>query len=315
MDCWKKLPDKFILRLKEIIKPEDLNSVLQSYCTPKPLTIRVNTLKITKDSLKEKLQSENLNITEIDGINNAFIVLADSALKLTGLESYKQGLFYIQNISSMLPALILNPKPNELVLDMAAAPGNKTTQLSQMMDNSGEIIANDISRQRLFKLKAITKQLGVTNVKTLQIPGEYIWKKYPNYFDKVLVDAPCTMEGRFNPNSQESFKDWSTKKVKVLSHLQKRLLKSAFYAAKPGGVIVYSTCTISPEENEEVIDEIIKEEKEHIYVEEIKISDLKTHALTSWKNKSFSDEIKKTLRINPSNTMEGFYVAKIKRLS
>lgn len=316
MNCWQTLPEKFIKRIQEIIPSDEQRNVLESFCQDKPVTIRVNTLKTDKQKLKEILTQHNIQTDDILWYNNALIITSKLTRMLTDLDIYNHGLFYIQNLSSMLPALILDPKEGEMVLDIAAAPGSKTTQMAQMMNNKGNIVANDISKQRIYKMRIILEQQGVSNVRILQIPGEHIWKKYPNYFDKVLVDAPCTMEGRFKALWPDTFKDWSTKKIKVLSYLQKRLLRSAFYATKPGGIIVYATCTLEPEENEEIIDWLLNEEKEHVSVENISINGLQTEpSLISWKNKIFHEEIKRTLRILPSKIMEGFYVAKLRRIN
>ncbi|HSW89144.1 MAG TPA: RsmB/NOP family class I SAM-dependent RNA methyltransferase, partial [Candidatus Saccharimonadales bacterium] len=228
---------------------------------------------------------------------------------------YKEGLLYIQSLSSMIPALVLNPHPKELVLDLAAAPGSKTTQMATMMRNTGILVANDISRARMYKLKANVANQSVTNTTFLNLPGQFIWKKYPEYFDRTLVDAPCSLEGRINCYDPKSYQDWSPKKVDLLSQKERFLLRSAISATKPGGIIVYSTCTLSPEENEEVIDWILKKEGDAIDIEPIEIKGLKSdEPIMQWRKQTFNPRIKNTLRIFPSSTMEGFFVAKIRKL-
>ena len=234
---------------------------------------------------------------------------------ITELSVYKEGKVYIQSLSSMIPALILSPTKDDVVLDMAAAPGSKTTQMAMMMNNGGQIVANDMSHERLYKLKANLAQQSVTNTTCSHSAGQSLWQRYPEYFDKVLLDAPCSMEGRFDGTDPETFDDWSTKKIKRLSKLQKWLLRSAVSATKVGGTIVYSTCTLAPEENEEVINWILEKEARTVQLEDISIEGLEMmNGLTSWQDKQFTPELTKTKRILPSNTMEGFYIAKIKKI-
>ena len=235
---------------------------------------------------------------------------------LTASDLYSQGFFYIQSLSSMVPPLVLNPQPGEKILDLTAAPGSKTTQIAMLMKNTGEIVANDKSTIRNYKLTANLKIQGVKNTKVENLPGQILWKKYPECFDKTLVDVPCSMEGRINLADEKSYEDWSTNKIHYLEEVQKFLLRSAISATKPGGEIVYSTCTLAPEENEGVIDWLLIKEKGKVIVEDIDLtfSD-KSSSLTRWNNKIFSKEIKKTLRIFPSFLMEGFYIAKLKKLS
>jgi tRNA (cytosine49-C5)-methyltransferase len=311
----QSLPEEFIKRIQEIIPSEKQKAVLSSFSNSKPISIRINKLKTDKNTITGMFTSLGIKTNNIAWYDDALLVTSASKQQLTQLSIYKNGYFYIQNLSSMLPVLILDPKPEEKILDIAAAPGSKTSQIAEMMNNTGEIVANDISRQRLFKLKAIINQQGITNVKILQIPGEYMWKKYPNYFDKVLVDAPCTMEGRFQTQYENSFKDWSLKKIKILSLLQKKILRSAFYASKPGGTIVYATCTLSPEENEKVIDWLLTEEKGHIRIESINKKFKGDKPIMEWHNNTFHESLEKSLRVLPSDTMEGFFVTKLYRLS
>lgn len=307
------LPLGFVDRLKHITPEDKLKEVVETYNIEKPLSLRINTLKTDSKMVLGFLTSQKIKFKNVSWYSDALIVDRSEKTKIVESFLYKEGYVYFQNLSSMLPAVIMDPKPNEKILDIAAAPGSKTSQIAQMMQNTGEIIANDISRQRLFRLISVIKTLGITNVKIMQIPGEHIWKKYPNYFDKVLTDAPCSMEGRFRLNDPKSYKDWSLKKIKVLSFLQKRLLHSAFYAVKPGGIIVYSTCTLGPEENEEVIQYLL--DKESGYVEVINTEIKFDESIKKWKNKTFDKAIGKTIRIFPTQEVEGFFVAKIRRLS
>lgn len=305
------LPQDFIDRLPNIVPPAIFDTVMRSFSQLKPTTFRVNHLLPSSQEIIAIMKENNILISPIAWYEDAFSTTS-STRELTALSAFKEGKFYIQGLSSMIPALVLNPSPDEIVLDIAAAPGSKTTQIASLMGNNGEIVANDLSRQRIFKLKANLKEQGVTNTTFSNIPGENLWRKYPEYFDKTLVDVPCSMEGRFNNNDSDSHKDWTLKKVKELSHRQKYLLRGAITATKVGGTIVYSTCTLSPEENEEVIDWILEKEGDAITIESIEIKNLQlSPGLTLWGNQTYDLSLKNTARIYPSDTMEGFFIAKI----
>ncbi len=312
MEDWELLPEKFLLKLEELAPKELQNDIVESFCHAKPVSIRINTLLSTQEAVLPILQANNISVTPVPWYADAFMVDVTDKKQLTDLDIYKQGHFYIQNLSSMLPALVLDPKPGETILDLCAAPGSKTTQMAMLMHNRGTIIANDRSRQRNFKLLANIKEQGVTNTTVMSKPGEIFWKFYPNHFDKVLVDVPCSMEGRFLATDKATYEDWSPKKVKMLSQSQKWLLRSAVTATKPGGTIVYSTCTLSPEENEEVLDWLVKTEPYPLTIESIHIPHLSSsHGLTSWNKHTFSEKMRGALRIFPTRQMEGFFVAKI----
>jgi NOL1/NOP2/sun family putative RNA methylase len=306
-------PSGFLERLQTIVPAESLDTVIDSFSQPKPISFRINTLRTDREALLQEFQKLNLHLEPIEWYPDAFIFTGEKTA-LMSTDFYKEGKLYIQNLSSMIPALILSPRTRDIVCDLTAAPGSKTTQLAQMMHNKGKIVANDISRTRLFRLRENLKLQGVTNTDTLSIPGQSMWRTNPNRFDKTLVDVPCTMEGRFSTLDADSYKDWTPKKVKLLSKLQKFLLRSAVTMTKPGGLIVYSTCTLEPEENEEVIDWVIAKEEGGVTVEPITLKIPEVMAgLTSWQKKTFHPQIAKTLRILPSETMEGFYVAALRK--
>ena len=249
------------------------------------------------------------------GIQTLLFLKNKSIRELTETEEYKKNLFYIQNLSSMIPSLVLDPQPEEKIFDIAAAPGSKTTHIGMLMKNTGELTANDLSFKRLFKLKENLTRMGITNTKVLYLPGESFRKNLPEYFDKTLDDVPCSMEGRIKTADPKTYKDWSTKKIKQLSKLQKFLLRSAISATRIGGTIVYSTCTLASEENEEVIEWVVNKTPEALIVEKIHFPNLHLqNGMTSWKKKHF-EHIKNSARIFPSAEMEGFFIAKIHKIS
>lgn len=215
------------------------------------ISVRVNTLLASKAEVIPEFEQafSDVRAQTLEWYGDALLLHGVSVKELQSLPLYTEGKIYIQNPSSMLPPLILEPQANEKVLDMCAAPGSKTTQLAARMKNTGELIANDVSRARMFKLKAILERYGVTNTTLKNQKGEFLWRTYENYFDRVLVDAPCSMD-----------QDLPMKKIKLLAKQQQFLLRSAYACTKPGGTFVYSTCTSRVEENEDVVAWLLKKE-------------------------------------------------------
>lgn len=317
-NCWEQLPPQFLERVGRIVPAELKEQILESFCHKRPTTLRVNTLKSNRERIASALDQLGLSHNSPSWFADAFILEGDPFQTL-GLimdsEMYKNGEIYVQNLSSMIPPIMLDPQLNSRILDIAAAPGSKTTQMAMMMKDSGEIIANDLSPIRIFKLKANLAGQGVTHTTTNRMPGQFLWKRFPKYFDKALVDAPCSLEGTIYTERPKSYGIWSVHKIKELSQRQRYLLRSAISATRPGGEIVYSTCTLAPEENEGVIDWILA--KENVELIPISIPGLKTYpGITQWGNaKPYDERVKECMRIYPTELMEGFFVAKLKKLA
>jgi tRNA (cytosine49-C5)-methyltransferase len=225
---------------------------------------------------------------------------------------YRDGKIYVQSLSSMIPVLVLGPQPGETILDLTAAPGSKTTQISMMMHDEGKIVANDNHKTRFFRLKANVDQQRATNVELSLHYGEGFGRKFPERFDRVLLDAPCSAEGRFLATEPKSFGYWKPRKVNEMARKQRKLLFSAIHALKPGGVLVYSTCTFAPEENEALIHWAVEKFKGSLEVSDIRLPlPNRMLGLTAWEGKAFHPTTAKTLRILPDSVMEGFFVAKL----
>jgi len=308
------LPQTFTDRLSTIYPHDIQETILSCLASPRKTSFRLNRLLGKREEILNQIAGLGLKIQEVNWYSDAFVIDGDKKLLLDS-DIYKHGQIYLQSLSSMLAVLVLDPQENDYILDIAAAPGSKTTMMASFMNNTGTIIANDVSPKRLHKLKLNLHSQGVTNTNILHIPGERIWQKYPEVFDKALVDVPCSMEGRFVASDPKTYEDWTPKKGKILSSKQKHILRSAVSSVKVGGTIVYTTCTLSLEENEMVIDWLLKREGNSIELEEVQFEDVDSlPGLTSYKNKTFHPDLSKTLRILPTETMEGFYIAKIKKL-
>lgn len=315
----EQLPELFLHRLHALV-PQHLARLENGLTQPRVTSFRVNTLKASVAEVAEHLREAGYDLESAPWLTSAFY-LKDPAVRQIFHPDYVDGKLYVQGLSSMLPPLVLDPQPGENILDLTAAPGSKTTQIAALMQNQGHILANDLSPVRLFKLQANLKQQGVTIAQVKRGAGEMLWRKFPEQFDRTLVDVPCSMEGRINTQEPETYEEWSLKKIKELGMRQRQLLRSAISATNPGGVIVYSTCTLSPEENEEVVQWALEKEAGKVVLEQVEIlhlgegsKELITPGVTEWEGKALSPELEKTLRIYPSPTMEGFYVAKLRKL-
>jgi len=225
------------------------------------------------------------------------------------------GYYYIQELASMLPVLVLNPKENERVLDLCASPGSKTTQIAARMNNTGLIIANEVKFGRIKILSANTERCGVMNMLITKRDGIALCKRFKEesfLFDKILLDAPCSGEGTIR-STPKTLEMWNIKTIENLSKLQKSLIASAIEILKPGGELVYSTCTHAPEENEEVVDFALK--NFNVKIEKVNLPVKARQGITNWKEKSYSQDVKFSCRIYPQDAnTEGFFIAKIRKL-
>ncbi len=395
------LKPEFVERMKELLSPADFGRYKKILQEPILRSIRVNTLKISPEELKSRLESKGWKIKQpwpkhkevmivegkfvsdkfseeennIDnkniGVNNKIISDDESISKKYKIKSklmdknnksllkgvseltikdklisersepnkegvgenkvlvdlspgelgksleHQLGYYYIQELASMLPALVLEPKPGEFVLDLAASPGSKTTQISALMQNKGTIIANEISYSRLKILAGNLERCGCSNTIITKKEGVALCKRLKNknvMFDRILIDAPCSGEGTLRSTPKTALM-WNPQTIISLSKLQKRLVESALEVLKPNVVLVYSTCTHAPEENEGVISYILDKFKDKIKIESLSLPIKCNQGITSWEKDKYDREVTKSCRIYPhvANT-EGFFIAKLKKI-
>ncbi len=214
----------------------------------------------------------------------------------------------------MLPPLILAPRPGEKILDLCAAPGSKTLQMAAMMDNEGWISAVEAVKDRFFRMKANIEKNGATIVHTYHRDGIKVWRYVPEEFDRVLLDAPCSSEGQFALAEANSYRYWSERKIAEMNRKQKKLLFSAFQCLKPGGTLVYSTCTMAPEENEGVIDWFVKKFAGKVDILDLPLShDALRPGLISFRGKAYDEAVRRASRILPDRLMEGFFICLLRK--
>jgi 16S rRNA (cytosine1407-C5)-methyltransferase len=237
---------------------------------------------------------------------------------LQALPLWDKGELYIQAASSMLAAYALQVEPEMRVLDMCAAPGSKTSLLSALMENKGMLVANDRSRKRLYRLREILQRQGATNVEVLLGPGERLGQSHADCFDRVLVDAPCSGEGRFRLDRPVRLSRWCMQEIQTLAKLQEQLLVAALRCVCVGGSVVYSTCTFAPEENEFVIEKVLSRNSIDAELIEIPEGLHPPHTMTplqTWQGEPLKHDLSKATRIIPDSTTTGFFIACLRRIS
>jgi 16S rRNA (cytosine1407-C5)-methyltransferase len=297
------LPSEFQHRIKEIL-PQSSLSIFE----PKGYqSFRINTLKISAKDALDLLVKRKIDFQTVDFCPYAIIVKREQISPFSDLVD--QGLLYAQGLESMLPVIVLDPRPDQRVLDLCAAPGSKTSQIAMHMNNQGLLKANEPVRQRLYRLKSVLGLMGA-QAQISSVDGRRL-KEHNGLFDRILVDAPCSCEGRFIFNEPKSFAYWSVRKIKEMSHKQKGLLLNASRLLASGGIMVYATCTFAPEENEEVLDWFLRKTEGRFELVPIQIDGIKTYpCLAQWHGRSYDPRIKDALRVLPDERMEGFFIAK-----
>jgi 16S rRNA (cytosine1407-C5)-methyltransferase len=308
-------PEAFEAKLRKLIPHANWDKAYRSLCTERPTTFRVNSLKATPGQVKEELESQGLKIENVPWYKEAFLLRKGRQRDLEKTSLYEKGALYVQGLSSMIPPLILAPRPGEKVLDLTAAPGSKTTQLACLMGNQGQIAANDNNPIRVEKLKANATLQGASIVEVLPAgDGGLVWKDRHETFDRVLLDAPCSSEGRFQLDTPSTYGYWREDTNRKMAKDQRRLLKSAILSVKLGGTLVYSTCTFAPEENEMVVQWALETYGSALEVEDIAIPlPLHMRGLTQWGEQKFDASVSKSVRVLPTEDVEGFFVVRFKK--
>lgn len=311
----RNLPEPFLNKLRQVLPTNYWDKALKTFSQEKPTTFRVNTLKLSPSQVRQELEPLGLKIESVPWYRDAFILRKGRQRDLEDADCYGKGGIYIQGLSSMIPPLVLQPQPGEEVLDLTAAPGSKTTQSAVLMRNEGFITANDENSVRLEKLKANAEKQGVKNLELLPAgDGGMVWKEHYERFDRVLLDAPCSSEGRFLLDTPSTFGYWKEDTNRKMAKEQRRLFKSAYLSLKPGGTMVYSTCTFAPEENEGVLQWAVETYPDTLELEDISVT-LPYHSrgLTSWGGVKFHPSVAKSVRILPGPDIEGFFVARLRK--
>jgi NOL1/NOP2/sun family putative RNA methylase len=308
----QKLPSEFIERIQSEYDPTKAEKILGGMMAERPVTLRVNTLKTNVREVMKVFQADNFKFDRVLWYNDALTLKNVRENELEKHELYQEGHIYLQSLSSMIPPLVLSPKPGEKVLDLTAAPGSKSTQLAALMQNQGLILANEINALRVERLKYNIEKQGVTIANVRHGDGKRLEENWDQFFDAVLLDAPCGGEGLFLACDPKTYRFWSAKRVRELAAEQKKLLRTALWALKPSGRIVYSTCTLAREENEAVLDWALEKYGPELKPEPINLPIPSAEPGLAM-GESDTLNSRNYLRIYPSPLMEGFFIAKLRK--
>ena len=310
-------PELFAGRIKDIFGGK-AGEVLEAISHPRYETFRLN---LNKDGVEEVLgQLGELGFEISEGpLPRSYVNLSSlNGIKISQTDLFKNGIVYVQGLSSMLDVVVLDPKPDEKILDLCASPGSKTSYIASMTGVPGNIYAVENNSARFFSLKKNLTLQGFDAVITVKSNAVGLANRYPEFnefFDKILVDVPCSNEGNVRFVDKEPLKFWNPKLPKKISMLQKKILASGYNMLKPGGFMVYSTCTYSFEENEAVINWALKKFA-NLEVIEIPLpsKDLSyIKGLTEHRGEKLDKRISNALRILPGNYFDGFFISLLQR--
>jgi NOL1/NOP2/sun family putative RNA methylase len=314
-----ELKTLFVERMKELLsEPSDFRRYKEILNEPILRSIRCNTLKISPDELKTRLEKRGWKIKQPWSKHPEVMIVENELLpgELGRALEHQLGYYYIQELASMLPVLVLSPQPNETILDLCASPGSKTTQIASKMENKGTLFANEVSLSRIKILASNLERCGATSTIITRKEGAILCEKLEKenfMWDRILVDAPCSGEGTLRSTPKTALM-WNIKTVKHLPRIQTQLIESALKILKPNGILVYSTCTHAPEENEGVLDYILKKFP-NVKIEAISLPIKCRPGLTEWKGTKFDTEINKSCRIYPQDAnTEGFFLARLRKV-
>jgi len=306
--------DYMMTKMMDVFGLDELVDALEANEVQRPLTVRTNSLKTRRRDLAQALINRGVNLDPVGKWSKVGLVVYSSQVPLGATPEYLAGHYIIQGASSLLPVMTLAPQENEKILDMAAAPGGKTTHIAALMRNSGLLYANDANKDRCKAVIGNSHRLGITNTVVCNYDG----RKLPEImkgFDRVLLDAPCSGTGVIAKDpSVKTSKDH--KDFQLCSHMQKELILAAIDCvdakSKTGGYVVYSTCSVLPEENEAVVDYALKKRKVKLVPTGL---DFGVKGFTKFKEFRYHPSLEHTRRFYPhAHNMDGFFVAKLKKL-
>lgn len=272
------------------------NKIMEGYTRKRPVTLRVNTIKTTTKEIKSKLDESGIEVKEAEWNKDALIIKNIREEEIQKLEMYKNGEIYLQSLSSMIPPILLEPEIEENILDMTAAPGGKTTQIAALTNNGAFITAVEKNKIRAERLKYNLQKQGINCVNIMIEDARRLSDFFS--FDKILLDAPCSGSGTMNIFN----KDFDGELIERSSKIQEQLLEKAIKILKPGGEMIYSTCSIIARENEDVLKKVLTKTEAEL----VPIQPLFSVPLLPAK-------IEGVICVCPNELYEGFFVAKIRK--
>jgi NOL1/NOP2/sun family putative RNA methylase len=277
---------------------------------PLPPSIRVNTLKISALKLRKRLEKKGFELEQLECVPYGFKILKEPH-NLGSSHEFLQGYYYLQNVASMLSAIILDPKPNDTVIDMCAAPGSKATHLAQLMENRGELILIDRNKNRIPALEINLRRMGIINSIVLNMDAANL-SNLSIKTNKILLDAPCTGEGLIRQDPRRK-KSRNIKDIKRMASIQRKLLKAGLNALQSEGLLLYCTCSVAPEENELVVNDVLNE-LNNFAIQKI-TENYGVNGFTEVLGMDLNEDLKLSQRLYPHiHDTIGFYYCLIKKL-
>lgn len=306
-----ELPREFTALLDTLVPAPLRPAVEASYQTPKPVHFRLNPLRADPAATLAELAP--LEPEAVPGYPFTYRLPASARESLTHHPAAGDGRLYIQGLASMAALLALEARAGEEILDLAAAPGGKTSLIAALMENQGRLAAVEAVKPRYFRLKANLERLGVRNTRCYLKDGAGVGRLTPARFDRVLLDAPCSSEARFTRLDPDSWSHWSPRKVKEMAKKQTKLLASARAALKPGGCLVYCTCALSPEENELVLHQLLARHPDMApeAFEPPRLPALP--GLTAWQGRALDPRLALARRILPGPESDAFFICRLRK--
>ncbi len=304
------LPQDFINKMRCLLGEQELEAFISSYNESKNSGLRANTIRIEQKAFEDLSIMNEFQLETIPWTTDGYYYNDE---KRPGVSPYYYaGLYYIQEPSAMFPVSVLNSQPGERILDMCAAPGGKTVQIAATMENSGVIVTNDINPKRVKALVKNIELCGIKNAIVTNDTPENLGKAFEGFFDRILVDAPCSGEGMFRKDP-DAIKAWGAYKCDACAQLQADILTYADKMLKPGGTLVYSTCTFSPEEDEIIIASFLNKYGNY-FIDEIEHKHGIAEGVPEWADGNTT--LKGTARLWPHRLKgEGHFVARLKKAS
>ena len=282
---------------------ETAERIAQGYAAQRAVTLRANTLKTDAQTVRERLAAQGIETSPVSWYADAMIVRGAREDALTGLDLYERGEIYLQSLSSMIPPLLLGAQPEENVLDMAAAPGGKTTQIAALTGNQAMVTACEMNKIRAERLRYNVQRQGATRVTVMNIDSRNLDDLFS--FDRILLDAPCSGSGTVQLGNPRSRGQFSKEFLARTTKQQEALLGKALRLLRPGCEMIYSTCSVLAQENEEIVSRVLRKTGAQIVPLELAAFDSVPRLPVS---------IPGTLCVAPDELHEGFFVAKIKRM-
>jgi tRNA (cytosine49-C5)-methyltransferase len=274
--------------------------------------VRVNRLAaVPAEDILAELRAAMPGLAPVPWCHDAYFCAGETGCA-GAIPLAERGLVYIQNASSLIPVVLLDPQPGDVILDSAAAPGGKAFHIAARTDGKARLWLNDAIAPRAAKLRDLAELYHVCYENLTSIPAQYLDKELPaETFDRILLDVQCSGEGRIDMRRSDALRFWSEDRIDRYKYQQTRMLEAAYRLLRPGGTMVYSTCTIAPEENEFPVSQILRRHSD-LDVQPVNIDQPNFRpGLTTWRGGRFAPAVRRALRVFPTDQFEAFFAAKL----